>query len=146
MKIRLVTLALLLLVGGALAVVWSQGTQRQVSLVVTNATIVTMDAAGRVIPNGALAVDGSDIVGVDTAEAIGRQFRGAETIDAERDAPGPELAPNTKRRPFSGRPFVDLSIRWVGDQSLIFRPLSLVANTSPSFVVASDRWAARNLA
>ena len=82
MKIRLVTLALLLLVGGALAVVWSQGTQRQVSLVVTNATIVTMDAAGRVIPNGALAVDGSDIVGVDTAEAIGRQFRGAETIDA----------------------------------------------------------------
>ena len=82
MKMRIVTLALLLLVGGALAVVWSQGTQRQVSLVVTNATVVTMDAAGRVIANGAVAVDGSDIVGVDTADAIGRQFRGAETIDA----------------------------------------------------------------
>ena len=82
MKMRVVTLALLLLVGGALAVVWSQGTQRQVSLVVTNATVVTMDAAGRVIANGAVAVDGSDIVGVDTADAIGRQFRGAETIDA----------------------------------------------------------------
>src|SRR5436190_2069940 len=82
MKIRIVTLALLLLVGGALAVVWSQGSQRQVSLVVTNATVVTMDAAGRVIANGAVAVDGTDIVGVDTADAIGRQFRGAETIDA----------------------------------------------------------------
>ena len=82
MKMRIVTLALLLLVGGALAVVWSQGTQRQVSLVVTNATVVTMDAAGRVIANGAVAVDGADIVGVGTADAIGRQFRGAETIDA----------------------------------------------------------------
>ncbi len=82
MKVRIVTLALLLLVGGALAVVWSQGPQRQVSLVVTNATVVTMDAAGRVIANGAVAVDGSDIVGVDTADAIGGQFRGAETIDA----------------------------------------------------------------
>ena len=82
MRIRIVTLALLLVVGGALAVVWSQGNQRQVSLVVTNATVVTMDAAGRVIANGAVAVDGSDIVGVDTADAIGRQFRGAETINA----------------------------------------------------------------
>ncbi len=82
MRIRIVTLALLLLVGGALAVVWSQGTQRQVSLVVTNATVITMDATGRVIANGAVAVDGSDIVGVDTADAIGRQFRGTETIDA----------------------------------------------------------------
>ena len=82
MKIRIVTLALLLLVGGALAVVWSQGSQRQVALVVTNATVVTMDGADRVIANGAIAVDGSDIVGVDTADAIGRQFRGTETIDA----------------------------------------------------------------
>ena len=82
MKIRFVALALLLLVGGALAVVWSQGTQRQVSVVITNATVVTMDATGRVIANGAVAVDGSDIVGVDTADAIGRRFRGAETIDA----------------------------------------------------------------
>jgi 5-methylthioadenosine/S-adenosylhomocysteine deaminase len=82
MKIRIVTLLLLMLVGGAIAVVWSQGSQRQVSLVVTNATIVTVDGAGRVIANGAVAVDGSDIVAVDTAAAIGRQFRGTETIDA----------------------------------------------------------------
>ncbi|MGH9330594.1 MAG: amidohydrolase, partial [Vicinamibacterales bacterium] len=43
---------------------------------------VTMDAAGRVVQAGAVAIDGSDIVGVDTAAAIGRQFRGRETIDA----------------------------------------------------------------
>jgi 5-methylthioadenosine/S-adenosylhomocysteine deaminase len=82
MKMRIVTLALLVLVGGAVAVVWSQGSQRQIALVVTNATIVTMDAAGRVIANGAIAVDGADIVAVDTADAIGREFRGSETIDA----------------------------------------------------------------
>jgi 5-methylthioadenosine/S-adenosylhomocysteine deaminase len=82
MKIRLIALALLVVVGAAVAVVRSQGSQRPVSLVVTNATVVTMDGAGRVIANGAVAIDGADIVGVDTADAIGRQFRGAETIDA----------------------------------------------------------------
>jgi 5-methylthioadenosine/S-adenosylhomocysteine deaminase len=60
----------------------AQAGQRQVSLVVTNAIVVTMDAAGRVIQNGAVAVDGSDIAGVDTADAIRKQFRGAESIDA----------------------------------------------------------------
>src|SRR5687767_14432112 len=67
---------------GAAALVWTQTPQRQVSLLITNATIVTMDAAGRVIANGAVAVDGSDIVAVDTLDVIQRQFRGAETIDA----------------------------------------------------------------
>ena len=55
---------------------------RRVSLVVTNATVVTMDAAGRVLQGAAVAIDGSDIVAVDTAAAIGRQFRARETIDA----------------------------------------------------------------
>jgi 5-methylthioadenosine/S-adenosylhomocysteine deaminase len=43
--------------------------------------VVTVDAAFRVIANGALAIDGADIVAVDTAVNIGRQFRGRETID-----------------------------------------------------------------
>jgi 5-methylthioadenosine/S-adenosylhomocysteine deaminase len=60
----------------------AQTGQRQVSLVVTGGTVVTVDAANRVIANGAVAIDGSDIVAVDTAAAIGRQFRGRETIDA----------------------------------------------------------------
>jgi 5-methylthioadenosine/S-adenosylhomocysteine deaminase len=55
---------------------------RPVSLVVTNGVVVTGDATGRVIPAGAVAVDGADIVAVDTAEAIAKQFRGAETLDA----------------------------------------------------------------
>jgi 5-methylthioadenosine/S-adenosylhomocysteine deaminase len=66
----------------ALAVGTAQTGQRQVSLVVTGGTVVTVDSANRVIANGALAIDGSDIVAVDTAAAIGRRFRGRETIDA----------------------------------------------------------------
>jgi 5-methylthioadenosine/S-adenosylhomocysteine deaminase len=70
------------------AVVWSvvalsaQNAPRQVSLVVTGGIVVTMDAAGRVVPNGAVAIDNTDIVGVDTAENIAKQFRGRDTIDA----------------------------------------------------------------
>src|SRR5689334_9478752 len=59
-----------------------QGGPRQVSLVVTGGTVVTVDAARRVIARGAVAIDGADIVGVDTADAIGKQFKGSETIDA----------------------------------------------------------------
>jgi 5-methylthioadenosine/S-adenosylhomocysteine deaminase len=71
-----------LLICAAVGLVSAQAGQRRVSLVVTNGTVVTMDAAGRVIQNGAVAIDGADIVGVDTAAAISRQFRGRETIDA----------------------------------------------------------------
>ena len=80
MKARIAAVAVV--VAGALALVWSQTGQRQVSLLITNGIIVTMDSAGRVIANGAVAVDGSDIVAVDTLDEIQRQFRGAETIDA----------------------------------------------------------------
>lgn len=76
------TAAIVAVMAIALAVVWTQTRQRQVSLLVTGGTVVTVDGAGRVIPNGALAIDGSDIVAVDTTDAIRQQFRGAETIDA----------------------------------------------------------------
>ena len=66
----------------AAAIVSAQAGPRRISLVITNGTVVTLDGARRVIPNGALAIDGSDIVAVDTAGAIRRQFRGRETIDA----------------------------------------------------------------
>jgi 5-methylthioadenosine/S-adenosylhomocysteine deaminase len=55
---------------------------RQVSLIVHNGTVVTMDGSHRVIENGAVAVDGSDIVAVDTDAAIRKQFQGAEMLDA----------------------------------------------------------------
>ena len=65
-----------------LAVVWTQTTQRQVSVIVTGGTVVTLDGGGRVIANGAVAIDGADIVAVDAADVIQQSFRGAETIDA----------------------------------------------------------------
>ncbi len=79
------SLRLLLALGAAccaLAGVGAQSGPRRVSLVVTNATIVTMDEARRVVPAGAVAIDGRDIVAVDTAAAVARQFRAAQTIDA----------------------------------------------------------------
>ena len=67
----------------AVAVVSAQTGPRDVSLVVSNAIVVTMDPSERVIQNGAVAVDGPDIAGVDTTDAIRKQFRSAETIDAD---------------------------------------------------------------
>jgi len=75
--------ALLSLCGGAVGLLSArQGGPRQVSLVVTGGTVVTVDGMHRVIPRGAVAVDGADIVAVDTADVVGRQFKGTETIDA----------------------------------------------------------------
>ena len=53
-----------------------------VDLIVYNAVVVTMDAAGRVIPRGAVAIRGRDIVAVDTAETIAATYSGKETLDA----------------------------------------------------------------
>ncbi len=80
MKMRVFAAAAALI--AAVAAVSAQTDPRQVALLVTGGVVVTMDGSGRVIPNGAVAVDGADIVGVDTADAIRKQFRGAETIDA----------------------------------------------------------------
>src|SRR5262245_28659404 len=66
----------------AMAVVSAQNAQRDVDLIVTGGTVVTVDAVGRVIENGAVAIEGTDIVGVSRAEAIAKQFRGRDTIDA----------------------------------------------------------------
>jgi 5-methylthioadenosine/S-adenosylhomocysteine deaminase len=69
-------------VAAALAGVAAQGGQRRVSLVVSGGTVVTMDNARRVIEDGSVAIDGSDIVAVGPASEIERDFRGRETIDA----------------------------------------------------------------
>src|SRR3954470_11185200 len=55
---------------------------RSVSLIVANGIVVTEDAGRRVIQRGSVAIDGRDIVAVDTAEAIAAGFRGRDTIDA----------------------------------------------------------------
>jgi 5-methylthioadenosine/S-adenosylhomocysteine deaminase len=74
-----------------MAVASAQTSLRTVSLVVTNGTVITMDASGRVLPAGAVAIDGSDIAAVDTAAAISRRFRGRTTIDAGGDIVLPGL-------------------------------------------------------
>src|SRR5207253_2469804 len=55
---------------------------RQVSLVVANGIVVTVDGGDRVIPGGAVAIDGRDIVAVGTTQDIRRRFRARDTIDA----------------------------------------------------------------
>jgi 5-methylthioadenosine/S-adenosylhomocysteine deaminase len=64
--------------------VWSQAQtgRRAVSLIVTGGTVVTVDGGSRVLAPGAVAIDGRDIVAVDTPEAIAQRFSAAETIDA----------------------------------------------------------------
>jgi 5-methylthioadenosine/S-adenosylhomocysteine deaminase len=57
-------------------------TPRAVSLVVTNGIVVTVDGNRRVIDGGAVAIDGRDIVAVDTAASVAARFRGQDTIDA----------------------------------------------------------------
>ena len=66
----------------ALVVVSAQNGLREVDLVVSGGTVVAVDGAGRIIQAGAVAIDGTDIAAVDTADAIAKQFRGRETIDA----------------------------------------------------------------
>jgi 5-methylthioadenosine/S-adenosylhomocysteine deaminase len=53
-----------------------------VSLLVTGGTVVTMDAAGRVIPSGAVAVDGTRIVAVGAARDLDARYDPVRRIDA----------------------------------------------------------------
>jgi 5-methylthioadenosine/S-adenosylhomocysteine deaminase len=89
MKARM--LALLMIVAAAVSVTFAQTPPRQVALVITNGIVVTMDGDRRVIQNGAVAIDGANIAAVDTADAIRRQFRGSDTIDASGQVVMPGL-------------------------------------------------------
>ena len=80
MRTRLPAVAAIAFV--AMVALSAQNAPRDVDLIVTGGTVVTVDAAGRVIENGAVAIDGADIAAVDTAAAIAKQFRARETIDA----------------------------------------------------------------
>jgi 5-methylthioadenosine/S-adenosylhomocysteine deaminase len=76
---------------GAAAVLAAQVPQRQVALVITGGTVVTMDGTGRVLSPGAVAIDGRDIVAVDTPAAIDARFAARERIDATGQAVMPGL-------------------------------------------------------
>ena len=71
---------LLILLCGALAV--SLGAApRQVGLILTGGTVITMDGSRRMLAPGAVAVDGADIVAVDTPDAVAARFTARDTID-----------------------------------------------------------------
>jgi 5-methylthioadenosine/S-adenosylhomocysteine deaminase len=59
-----------------------QPARRSVSLVVVGRTVITEDGAHRILTPGAVAISGTDIVDVDTPEAIADRYQAAETIDA----------------------------------------------------------------
>ena len=73
----------------AVAVVQAQS-PRRVSLIVTHATVITVDAQRRVIDDGAVAIDGTRIADVGRAAEIAARYRAADTIDASGsvDMPG----------------------------------------------------------
>ena len=75
-------LRLCALLAAVAVAVAGQGPPRAVSLIVTGGTVVTVDGGDRILAPGALAVDGRDIVAVDTPDEIARRFTASDTIDA----------------------------------------------------------------
>ena len=76
------TLSTVVLVTVALGVLSAQPARRRVALVVTGGTVITQNAAHRILTPGAVAIDGTDIVDVDTPAAIAATYQAVETIDA----------------------------------------------------------------
>ncbi|CAN5844629.1 amidohydrolase [soil metagenome] len=58
------------------------GQPQQVDLIVYNAIVVTMDGGARVLPKGAVAIRGNQIVAVEAAEHIAAAYSAKDTIDA----------------------------------------------------------------
>jgi 5-methylthioadenosine/S-adenosylhomocysteine deaminase len=54
---------------------------RSVTLLLTGGTVVTMDAAGHIIPNGAVAIDHDTIVAIGPADTLAKDYQPATRID-----------------------------------------------------------------
>ncbi len=73
------------LFAGVAGLVWQRTLplgRTTISLLVTGGTVVTMDAAGSVVPDGAVAIDGTTIVAVGTAADLDARYQGRERVDA----------------------------------------------------------------
>ena len=115
--------------------------RRPVSLVVTNAVVVTMDGGSRVLTPGAVAIDGRDIVAVDTPEAIRRGFEARDSIDAGGQVVMPGLVNTHTHAPmvmFRGLADDLALMDWL--QKYIFP--GEAKTVSPAFVQAGTRLAA----
>lgn len=83
MRFRLLATGLALVLGSPLF--WPALSARQVtdvSLVVANGIVITVDGTRRILNPGSVAINGTQIVAIDTPAAIAARYRAADTIDA----------------------------------------------------------------
>ena len=133
MRTWVVAAVLLAVVGGS--------RQDQVDLIVYNATVVTMDGSGRVLPRGAVAINGRDIVAVEPAEAIAARYIGKQTLDAGGQIVMPGLVNTHTHAPmvlYRGLADDLALMEWL--QKYIFP--AEAKTVSPEFVRAGTRLAA----
>src|SRR5687768_7164622 len=64
------------------AVLFAQSGSRSVALIIANGIVVTMNPNRQIVENGAVAIDGADIVAVGPVADVTARFRGRETLDA----------------------------------------------------------------
>ncbi len=76
------TIALALMIAAAMAWPLTAQVPAAVSLIITNGIVVTVDGNRRILNPGAVAINGAEIVAVDTPATIAARFKSAQTIDA----------------------------------------------------------------
>ena len=134
------SICLILLAAGSLLSAY-QPANRQVSLIVTGGTVVTMDGSGRVLSPGAVAIDRTEIVGVDAPDLIASRFSGADTLDASGHIVLPGLVNTHTHAPmvlYRGLADDLALMEWL--QKYIFP--AEARTVSPEFVRAGTRLAA----
>ena len=85
------TVLTVLVVWAAVALGAAPAARRPVTLVITGGVVVTMDAQHSVLSPGAVAIDGSKIVAVDTPANIAGRYRARDIIHAEGSVVMPGL-------------------------------------------------------
>src|SRR5450759_908614 len=129
------------LVVAAVTLVAAQPARRPVSLVVVSRTVITQNPAHQILTPGALAINGTDIVDVDTPTAIAAKYQAAETIDARDQIILPGLINTHTHAPmvlFRGLADDLALMDWL--QKYIFP--AEAKTVSPEFVRAGTRLAA----
>lgn len=69
----------------------AQPARRRISLIVSGGTVVTENAAHRIVTPGAIAIDGAEIVDVDAPDAIAGRYTAAASVDARDEIVLPGL-------------------------------------------------------
>src|SRR5688572_5792080 len=64
------------------AVLFAQSGSRSVALIIANGLVVTMNPNRQIVENGAVAIDGTDIVAVGPVADVTARFHARETLDA----------------------------------------------------------------